>query len=150
MSRNMSKRDGGRAAFIAHLEFSFLLSLTQEGNSRFLLYLRARLDISSQLRSFIFSARFHSYSVHRAQEETRLVYVLEERETGMNIERILISHGNQNNCGAWFCYLHSKYKPIIAIKFAIKYRIRMRWFPITAHNASSFTVENCSKMIYFY
>lgn len=25
----------------------------------------------------------------------------------------------------WYCYLHSEYKPIIAIKFAIKYRIKM-------------------------
>lgn len=36
-----------------------------------------------------------------------------------------ISLRTQNNYVAWCRYLHSEYKPIIAIKFAIKYRIKI-------------------------
>lgn len=106
---------------------------------------------------FVFSFCFVRFLLRSGSFSCPLFSLSGARKRGENISRARnvcakgfarISLRTQNNYGAWCRYLHSKYKPIIAIKFAIKYRIKMgRVSLFSAHNAParrSFIVANCS------
>lgn len=88
----------------------------------FLLYTFSLLVSAGFLYDICVNASFGTYRKKGREEYT------EKREWKWKGFSYLIE--DKNNYRAWYCYLHSEYKPIIAIKFAIKNRIKIWNFVI--------------------
>lgn len=114
---------------------------------------------------FCFHSSFSTFSSLRNFAFSSLFMILIAQTTDCihfhhQCERIFVSYLNEgkNNYCSWFCYLHSKFKPIIAIKFAIKYRIKMREFVINTQcccwrrewMTECFIVANCFFLFYLF
>lgn len=110
-------------------------SSTQMGNSRYFFFSTFEHVRGSQLRSFACFLRGLSSHSSRAlmlrRRKRRERQTRWESQCGdVNGKGFSYLIHDKNNYVAWCCYLHSEFKPIIAIKFAIKYRIKIENSPL--------------------